>query len=56
MVIPYRRPLFQVVKLSDLVSAIERAYRVLSTLKSLLNMNRQCGLMPAFDLQARLSN
>ena len=29
----------QVVKASDLVSAIEGAYRVLSTLKSLLNMN-----------------
>ena len=32
---------FQVVKPSDLVSAIEEAYRVLLTLKSLLNVNRQ---------------
>jgi len=53
VVLPYRRPLFQVVKSSDLVSAIEGAYRVLSTLKSLLNVNRQRGLMPVFDLQAR---
>ena len=42
MVLPRRRPPFQVVKSSDLVSAIEEAYRVLLTLKSLLNVNRQC--------------
>ena len=41
MVLPCRRPLFQVVKLFDLVFAIEGAYRVLSTLKSLLNVNSQ---------------
>ena len=41
MVLPRRRPPFQVVKSSDLVSVIERAYRVLLTFKSLLNVNRQ---------------
>ena len=40
VVLPRRRLPFQVVKPSDLVSVIEGAYRVLLTLKSLLNVNR----------------
>ena len=56
VVLPCRRPLSHVVKPSDLVFPIEGACRVLSTLKSLLNVNRQRGPMPVFDLQARFSN
>jgi len=41
------------IKPSDLVSAIEGAYRVLLTLMSLLNVNRQRGLEPMSDLQTR---
>ena len=40
-------------KPSDLISTIKGVYRVLLTLKSLLNVNRQHRLMPVLDLQAQ---